>query len=126
VIFEDDEPEEQPQLFDGALLEVDADGDIVIPLAVEEAPKPDAVDEDEPVLDNAAGNDLDDSGDDSSSSEDSSSEEEDGNGYDDEEDEDVDIKGMEDDNSVVANNGTTMTTRMMARIMTMRMRMNKA
>jgi hypothetical protein len=105
VIFEDDEPEEQPQLFDGALLEVDADGDIVIPPAVEEAPKPDAANEDMHVSD-AADNDPEDSGDDSSSSEDSSSEEEEGNvDDDDDEDEDVDIKGMEDGNSVVANNG---------------------
>jgi hypothetical protein len=30
VLFEDDvEPEEQPQLYDGVLLEVDADGDII-------------------------------------------------------------------------------------------------
>jgi hypothetical protein len=97
VIFEYDDQEEQTQLYDGALLEVDADGDIVIPPAVEEALEPDVADEDEHVQD-AAGNDLDDSGDDSSSSEDSSSEEE--------EDEDVDIEGMENDNSVVANNGS--------------------
>jgi hypothetical protein len=31
VVFEDDEAEEQPQLYDGFLLEVDVDGDIVIP-----------------------------------------------------------------------------------------------
>jgi hypothetical protein len=86
-------------LYDGALLEVDADGDIVIPPAVGEAPEPDVADEDEPVQD-AAGYNPDDSEDDSSSSEDNSSEEED----DDEEDEDV-IEGMEDDNSVIANNG---------------------
>jgi hypothetical protein len=100
VIFEDDEPEEQPQLYNRALLEVDADGDIVIPPTVKEAPEPDVADEDGLVQD-AAGNDPDDSGDDSRSSEDSSSEEED----DDEEDEGVDIEEMEDDNSVVANNG---------------------
>jgi hypothetical protein len=34
VVFEDNEAEEQPQLYDGVLLEVDADGDIVIPLVV--------------------------------------------------------------------------------------------
>jgi hypothetical protein len=96
VIFEDDGPEEQPQLYDGALLEVDAYGDIVIPPAVGEAPEPDVAVEDEPIQE-AAGNDPDDS----SSSVDSSSEEED----DEEEDEDVDIEGMEDDNSVIANNG---------------------
>jgi hypothetical protein len=104
VISEDDEPEETPQLFDGALLEVDADGDIMIPPAVKEAPEPDDVDEDEPIQD-AADNDLDDSVDDSSSSEDRSSEEEDKNVDDDEEDEDVYIEGMEGDNSMVANNG---------------------
>jgi hypothetical protein len=104
VVFEDDEAKEQPQLYDGVLLEVDADGDIVIPLVVGEAPEPDAVEEKEPVKD-AAGNDPDDSGDDSSSSEDSSSEEEDENEDEDEEDEDVDIEGLEDDNSVEANNG---------------------
>jgi hypothetical protein len=103
VIFEDDEPEEQPQLYNRALLVVDADGDFVIPPAVEEAQEPDVANEDEPVQD-AAGNDPYDFGDDSSSSEDSSSEEEDNNGDDDEEDEDVDIEGMENDNSVVANN----------------------
>jgi hypothetical protein len=86
-------------LYDGVLLEVDADGDIVIPPVAGEAPEPDVVEEEEPVQD-VAGNDLDDSGDDSSISEDCSSEEEDGN-----EDEDVDIEGLEDDNSVVANNG---------------------
>jgi hypothetical protein len=102
VVFEDDEAEEQPQLYDGVFLEVDADGDIVIPLVVEAAREPDAVEEEEPVQD-AAGNDPDDSGDDSSSSEDSSSEEEDGNEDEDEEDEDVDIEGLEDDNNVVAN-----------------------
>jgi hypothetical protein len=45
VVFEDDEAEEQPQLYDGVLLEVYADGDIVIPLVVGEAPEPDAVEE---------------------------------------------------------------------------------
>jgi hypothetical protein len=100
VIFEVDGLEEQPQLYDRALLEVDADGDIVIPPAVGEAPGPDVADEDEPLQD-AAGNDPDDSGDYSRSSKESSSEEED----DDEEDEDVDIEGMEDNNSVIANNG---------------------
>jgi hypothetical protein len=102
VVFEDDEAEEQPQLYDGVLLEVDADGDIVIPPVVEAAPEPDVVEEEEPVHD-AAGNVPDDSGDDSSSSKDSSSEEEDENAEEDEEDEDVDIEGLEDDNSVVAN-----------------------
>jgi hypothetical protein len=68
---------------------------------VEAVPQPDAVEE-EPVQ-NAAGNDSDDSGDDSSSSEDSSSEEEDENEDEDEEDENVDIEGLEDDNSAVAN-----------------------
>jgi hypothetical protein len=118
VIFEDDGAEEQPQFYNRSLLEVDADGDIVIPPAVGEAPEPDVSEEDEPIQD-AAGNNPDDSGDDSSSSEDGSSEDED----DDKEDDDVDIEGMEDDNSVIANNGTT---RMMATTMVMRMRMNRA
>jgi hypothetical protein len=102
LVFEDDEAEEQPQLYDGVFLEVDADGDIVIPPVVEAVPEPDAAEEEELVQD-AAGNDPDDSGDDSSSSEDSSSEEEDENEDEDEEDEDVDIEGLEDDNSAVAN-----------------------
>jgi hypothetical protein len=76
----------------------------VIPPVVEVAPEPDAIEEEEPVQD-AAGNDPDDSGDDSSSSEDNSSEEEDENEDEDEEDQDVDIEGLEDDNSVVANDG---------------------
>jgi hypothetical protein len=104
VVFEDDEAEEQPQLYDGILLEVDADRDIVIPPVVGEAPKPDVAEEEEPVQ-CVAGNDRDDSGDDSSSREDSSSEEEDENEDEDEDDEDVDIEGLEDDNSVIANNG---------------------
>jgi hypothetical protein len=104
VVFEDDEAEEQPQLYNGVLLEVDADRDIVIPLVVGEAPELDVAEEEEPVQD-VAGNDLDDSGDDSSSSEDSSSEEEDENEDEDEDDEDVDIEGLEDGNSVIANNG---------------------
>jgi hypothetical protein len=104
VVFEHDEAEEQPQLYDGVLLEVDADGDIVIPPVVEAALEPDAVEEEEPVQE-AVGNDPDNSGDDSSSSEDSSSEEEDENEDEDEEDADDDIEGLEDDNSVVANNG---------------------
>jgi hypothetical protein len=87
-------------LYDGVLLEVDADGDIVIPPVVEAAPKPDVVEEEELAQD-AAGNDPDDS----SSSEHSSSEEEDENEDEDEEDEDVDIEGLEDDNSVIANDG---------------------
>jgi hypothetical protein len=97
-VFEDYETKEWTQLYDGVLLEVDADGDIVIPPVVEAAPAPDAVEEEEPVQD-AAGNDPDDSGDNFSSSEDSSSEDEN------EEDEDVDIEGLEDDNSAVANIG---------------------
>jgi hypothetical protein len=104
IVFEDDEAEEHPQLYDGVLLEVDADGDIVIPPVVGEAPELDDVEEEEPVQE-AAGDDPDDSGDDSSSSEDSSSEEEDENEDENEEDEDVDIEGLEDDNSVIANNG---------------------
>jgi hypothetical protein len=103
-------------LYDGALLEVDADGDIMIPPAAndahptpladaaeDDAPEPNAADNDVHVPD-AAENEPDDSGDDSSSDEDGSSGDEDENG-DEEEDEDVDIEGMEDDNSVVANNG---------------------
>jgi hypothetical protein len=90
-------------LYDGALLEVDADGDIMIPPVVEDAPELDAANKDVPVPD-AVENESDDSGYDCSSSEDGSSGDEDGNGVD-EEDEDVDIEGMEDDNSVVANNG---------------------
>jgi BarA-like signal transduction histidine kinase len=43
VVFEDDEAEEPPQLYDGVLLEVDADRDIVIPPVVEAALAPDAV-----------------------------------------------------------------------------------
>jgi hypothetical protein len=104
VVFEDDEAKEQPQLYDGVLLEVDVDGDIVIPPVVEAAPEPDAVEEEEPVQD-ATGNDPDDSGDDSSSSEDNSSKEEDENEDEDEEDEDVHIEGLEDDNSAVAYDG---------------------
>jgi hypothetical protein len=104
VVFENDEAEEQLQMYDGVLLEVDADEDIVIPPVVEAAPEPDAVEEEEPVQD-VAGNDPDDSGDGSSSSEDSSSEEEDENEDEDEDDEDVDIEGLEDDNSAVANDG---------------------
>jgi hypothetical protein len=39
VLFEnDEEPEGQPQLYDGDLLEVDADGDIMIPPAADDAP----------------------------------------------------------------------------------------
>jgi hypothetical protein len=101
IVFEDDEAEEHPQLYDGVFLEVDADGDIVIPPVVEAVPEPDVVEEEELEQD-AAGNDPDDSGDDSSSSEDSSSEEEDEN-EDEGEEEDVDIEGLEDDNSAVAN-----------------------
>jgi hypothetical protein len=119
VIFEDDEePEKQPQLYDGALLEVDVDVDIMIPPVADDAPLatpladavddddalvPDATNDDAPMPD-AEENEPGDSGDDSSSDEDGSSEDKDGNG-DEEEDEDVDIEGMEDDNSVVANNG---------------------
>jgi hypothetical protein len=104
VVFEDDEAEEQPQLYNGVLLEVDADRDIVIPPVVGEAPELGVAEEEELVQD-VAGNDLDDSGDDSSCSEDSSSEEEDENEDEDEDDEDVDIEGLEDGNSVIANNG---------------------
>jgi hypothetical protein len=50
VVFEDDEAEEQPQLYDGVLLEVDADGDIVIPPVVEAALEPDTVEEEELML----------------------------------------------------------------------------
>jgi hypothetical protein len=76
ILFEDDEVEEHPQLYDGVFLEIDVDGDIIIPPKVEAVPEPDVVEEEE-LEQNAAGNDPDDSGDDSSSSEDSSSEEED-------------------------------------------------
>jgi hypothetical protein len=100
IVFEDDEAEEHPQLYDGVFLEVDADGDIVIPPLVEAVPEPDVVEEEELEQD-AAGNDPDDYGDDSSSSEDSSSEEEDENEDEGEEEEDMDIEGLEDDNSVV-------------------------
>jgi hypothetical protein len=62
---------------------------------VEAAPASDAVEEEDHVQD-AAGNDPNDSGDDSSSSEDSSSEEKDENEDENEEDEDVDIEGLED------------------------------
>jgi hypothetical protein len=93
IVFEDDEAKEQPQLYDGVLLEVDADGDIVIPPVVEAAPEPDAVEEEEPTQD-AACNDPDDSGDDSSSSVDNSSEEEDENEDEEEEDEDIDTEGL--------------------------------
>jgi TATA-binding protein-associated factor Taf7 len=78
---------------------------MVIPTAVVDAPPtPPATpaDDDAPVLD--AKDEPGDFGDDSSSDEDNSSSNEDENGND-EEDEDVDIVGMEDDNSVVANNG---------------------
>jgi hypothetical protein len=74
VIYEDDGLEEQPQLYDGALLEVDEDRDIVIPPAIGEVLEPDVAEEDEPIQD-AGGNDPGDSEDDSSSSEDCSSEE---------------------------------------------------
>jgi hypothetical protein len=124
VVFEDDEAEEQPQLYDGVLLEVDADGDIVIPPVVEAVPEPDVVEEEEPAQD-AASNDPDDSGDDSSSSEDSSSEEEDENEDENEEDEDVDIEGLEDDNSAVAKMGTIMIIRMVAMTLTMRMEVSR-
>jgi hypothetical protein len=120
VIFEDDGLEEQPQLYDVALLEVDADGDIVIPSAVGEAPEPDVADEDEPVQD-AAGNDPYDSGDDSSCSKDNSSDEED----EEEEDEDFDIEGMEEDNSVVANNENNNDNQDDGNIIAMRMRVNR-
>jgi hypothetical protein len=83
-------------------LEVDADGDIIIPPEVEAVPEPGVVEEEE-LEQNAAGNDPDDSGDDSSSSEDSSSEEEDENEDEGEEEEDVDIEGLEDDNNAVGN-----------------------
>jgi hypothetical protein len=124
VVFEDDEAEEQPQLYDGVLLEVDADGDIVIPPVVEAVPEPDVVEEEEPAQD-AAGNDPDDSGDDSSSSEDNSSDEEDENEDENEEDEDVDIEGLEDDNSAVAKMGTIMIIRMVAMTLTMRMEVSR-
>jgi hypothetical protein len=88
----------------GVLLEVDVDGDIVIPPAIESVPEPDAVEEEGPAQD-AASNDPDDSGDDSSSSKDTSSEEEDENEDEDEEEEDVDVEVLEDDNSAVANDG---------------------
>jgi hypothetical protein len=87
-------------LYDGVHLEVDADGDIVIPTVVGEVPEPDVAEEDEPLQD-VAGNDPDDS----SSSEDNSSEEEDENGDEDEDDEDVNIEGLEDNNSGIAKNG---------------------
>jgi hypothetical protein len=104
VVFEYDEAEEQPHLYDRVLLEVDTNGDILIPPVDGEAPVANDTEEDEPVQD-AAGNDPDDFGDDSSSSEDSSSGEEDENEDENEEDEDVDIEGLEDDNSAIANNG---------------------
>jgi hypothetical protein len=91
-------------LYDEVLLEVDGDGDIVIPPVVGEAPEPDDTEEDEPVQD-AAGNDPDDSGDGSSSSEENSSEEEDENEDEGEEDEYIDIEGLEDDNGGIGNNG---------------------
>jgi hypothetical protein len=105
-------------LYDGFLLEVDTDEDIVFPPVVGEALEPDVAKEEEPVQ-HAVGNDPDDSGDDSSSSENSSSEEEDENEDEDEDNEDVDIEGLEDDNSVIAN-------RMVATTMKIRMGMNKA
>jgi hypothetical protein len=101
IVFEGDDAEEHPQLYDGIFLEVDADGDIIIPPEVEAVPEPDVVEEEE-LEQNAAGNDPDDSGDDSSSSEDSSSEEDDEN-EDESEEEDVDIEGLEDDNNAVGN-----------------------
>jgi hypothetical protein len=93
IVFEDEEAQEQPQLYDGVFLEVDADGDIVIPPVVEAVPDPNVVEEEELEQD-AAGNDPDDSEDDSSSSEDSSSEEDDENEDEGEEEEDVDIEGL--------------------------------
>jgi hypothetical protein len=47
VVFEDDEAKNS--LYDEVLLEVDADGDIVIPPVVEAASQPDVVEEEEPV-----------------------------------------------------------------------------
>jgi hypothetical protein len=59
----EEEPVEPPQLYDGTVLEADADGDIVIP------PAPVAADDSPPApvdpAPNAVGGDLDDSGDDS-------------------------------------------------------------
>jgi hypothetical protein len=60
---QEEDPVEQPQLYDGTVLEADADGDIVIP------PAPEAAEDAPPVpvapAPNAMGGDLDDSGDDS-------------------------------------------------------------
>jgi hypothetical protein len=104
IVFEDDGTKEHPQLYDGVFLEVNADGDIIFPLEVEAVPEPDVV-EGEELEQNAAGNDPDDSGDNSSSSEDSSSEEDDKNEdeSEEEEEEDVDIEGLEDENSAMGN-----------------------
>jgi hypothetical protein len=59
----EEEPVEQPQLYDGTVLEAEADGDVVIP------PAPMAANEAPPALvapaPNAVGGDPDDSGDDS-------------------------------------------------------------
>jgi hypothetical protein len=106
IVFEGDDVEEHPQLYDGVFLEVDADGDIIIPPEVEAVPETDVVEEEE-LEQNAAGNDPDDSEDDSSSSEDSSSEEEDENEDGGEEEEEVDIEGLQDDNSAVGHNITS-------------------
>jgi hypothetical protein len=59
-----EDPVEQPQLYDGTILEADADGDLVIP------PAPEAADDAPPPLPvvpapNAMGGDPDDLGDDS-------------------------------------------------------------
>jgi hypothetical protein len=61
-VQQEEDPDEQPQLYDGTVLEVDADGDIVIP------PAPEAAKDAPPApvapAHNAMGGDPDDSGDD--------------------------------------------------------------
>jgi hypothetical protein len=62
-VQQEEDPVEQPQLYDGTILEADAEGDIVIP------PAPEAIEDAPPALvalaPNAMGGYPDDSGDDS-------------------------------------------------------------
>jgi hypothetical protein len=62
-VQQEEDPDEQPQLYDGTVVEADADGDPVIP------PAPEAAEDAPPALvapaPNAMGGDPDDSGDDS-------------------------------------------------------------
>jgi hypothetical protein len=89
-VEQEDEPVELPQLYDGTILEADADGDIVIP------PAPVAADDAPPAhvapAPNAMGGDPDDSGDDSGEDEDNNNADED---PEEEEDDDPLYRGAE-------------------------------